>query len=222
MDLRINHVKKGFRNKPVLQDITFTVKKGECVGILGGNGCGKTTLLSILAGVIKADGGSVCFGDKEILGTKGVGESTIGYVPQETPLFEELSAKDNLCLWYNKKEMKKELEDGVLSLLGIQEFLNRRVSRLSGGMKKRLSIGCAVSGKQPVLLLDEPTAALDLICKQRIWNYLSEYRKQGGIVILVTHDIQEIEQCSECYLLKEGKLIPYMYDGNIERLTEQF
>ena len=221
MDLKISHVKKEFKNKPVLQDITFSARKGECVGILGGNGCGKTTLLSILAGVLKADSGSFCINGKELLGQKGVCRSQVGYVPQGTPLFEELSAKDNLRLWYGKEELKKELEDGVLALLGIPEFLDVQVSKMSGGMKKRLSIGCAVAGKQPVLLLDEPTAALDLVCKQKIWDYLADYRSTGGIVLLVTHDVQEIERCSSCFLMKEGKLLPYAYDGNVRQLVEQ-
>lgn len=221
MDLEISHVKKGFKNKPVLQDITLSAKKGDCVGILGGNGCGKTTLLSILAGVLKADSGSFCLEGKELLGKKDICTKTVGYVPQGTPLFEELSAKDNLRLWYDKEEMNKELADGVLHLLGIHEFLNVQVSKMSGGMKKRLSIGCAVAGKPPVLLLDEPTAALDLVCKQKIWDYLAQYRDKGGIVLLVTHDVQEIERCSSCFLIKEGKLVPYKYDGDVRQLVEQ-
>lgn len=221
MDLEISHVKKGFKNKPVLQDITFSARKGDCVGILGGNGCGKTTLLSILAGVLKADSGSFCINGKELLGKKGICSDEVGYVPQGTPLFEELSAKDNLRLWYGKEELNKELADGVLAMLGIPEFLNVQVSKMSGGMKKRLSIGCAVAGKQSVLLLDEPTAALDLVCKQKIWDYLADYRSKGGIVLLVTHDVQEIERCSNCFLMKEGKLVPYSYDGDVRQLVEQ-
>lgn len=221
MDLEISHVKKGFKNKPVLQDITFSAGKGDCVGILGGNGCGKTTLLSILAGVLKADEGSFCLEGKELFGRKNVCGETVGYVPQGTPLFEELSARDNLRLWYDKKDLQKELADGVLALLGIGEFLDVQVRQMSGGMKKRLSIGCAVAGRQPVLLLDEPTAALDLVCKQKIWDYLADYRSRGGIVLLVTHDVQEIEWCSSCYLIKEGKLVPYVYDGNVRQLVEQ-
>ena len=117
MELVISHVKKDFKNKPVLQDIELSAKKGECIGILGGNGCGKTTLLSILAGVLKADGGSVCFNGKELLGNKEDCNEAVGYVPQGTPLFEELTAKDNLRLWYEKKDMEKELEEGVLAML---------------------------------------------------------------------------------------------------------
>ncbi len=221
MDLVISHVKKDFKNKPVLQDIELSAKKGECIGILGGNGCGKTTLLSILAGVLKADGGSFCVAGKELLGRREDCSRLVGYVPQGTPLFEELSAKDNLRLWYDKAQLQKELSDGVLAMLGIPEFLNVSVSKMSGGMKKRLSIGCAVAGKQPVLLLDEPTAALDLVCKQKIWDYLANFRSRGGIVLLVTHDVQEIERCDRCFLMKEGKLVPYTYTGDMRQLVEQ-
>lgn len=219
MELEISHIKKSFKKKPVLRDITLSAKKGDCIGILGGNGCGKTTLLSILAGTQEADEGSFFWQGKDMLKEKALRSRMVGYVPQGTPLFEELSAKDNLRLWYDKKEMEAELEDGVLSLLGINEFLKVPVSKLSGGMKKRLSIGCAVAGKQPVLLLDEPTAALDLECRQQIWDYLANYRDMGGIILLVTHDISEIENCSKCFLLKDGKLVNYMYDGDVRRLV---
>ncbi len=220
MDLIISHVKKDFKNKPVLQDIELSAKRGECIGILGGNGCGKTTLLSILASVLNADGGSFVVGGREILGQKKLCSQVIGYVPQGTPLFEELSAKDNLRLWYEKEELEKELQDGVLAMLGIPDFIKVHVNKMSGGMKKRLSIGCAVSGKRPILLLDEPTAALDLVCKQKIWDYLDSFKSQGGIVLLVTHDVQEIERCDRCYLMKEGKLVPYTYEGNVRGLVE--
>lgn len=221
MDLIISHVKKEFKNKPVLQDVSLIARKGECVGILGGNGCGKTTLLSILAGVVKQDAGSFVLYGQEVFEDKTNFNEMIGYVPQGTPLFEELTAKDNLLLWYDRRELKKELEQGVLHMLGIPDFLNIRVSKMSGGMKKRLTIGCAMAGKQKVLLLDEPTAALDLECKQKIWDYLDNYCKNGGIVLLVTHDIQEIQRCNTCYLMKEGVLNPYEFDGDVRQLVER-
>jgi ABC-2 type transport system ATP-binding protein len=90
---------------------------------------------------------------------------------------------------------------------------------MSGGMKKRLAIGCAVSGQPTVLLMDEPSAALDLECKERIINYIKDFKAQGGIVLLATHDAQEIEMCDEWYILKQGVLHPYAYDGNIHYLV---
>ena len=221
MELEINHIKKYFGRKEILCNITLSAQQGDCVGILGGNGCGKTTFLSILAGILQADSGSFILYGKDMFQDKKLRSRMIGYVPQGTPLFEELSAKDNLSLWYNKKDMEQELNDGVLSFLGIPDFLHVPVNKMSGGMKKRLSIGCAIAGKQPVLLLDEPTAALDLICKQQIWDYLEDYRKKGGIILLVTHDEKEIEMCNKCYLLKHGELLPYIFNGDIQQLIKQ-
>jgi ABC-2 type transport system ATP-binding protein len=115
--------------------------------------------------------------------------------------------------------MKKELECGVLRMLGIDAFLNTRVSKMSGGMKKRLSIGCAISKHPPIILLDEPMAALDLACKQAIIEYLKRHLSDGGILLLSTHDVLELELCTRCYILKNGKLEPFEYNGDLAGLV---
>ena len=104
-------------------------------------------------------------------------------------------------------------------MLGIPEFLHGRVSRMSGGMKKRLSIGCAVAEDPEILLLDEPGAALDLICKERIYVYLKNCKAQGRVILLATHEEREIELCDKLYLLKEGILSELKYDVNIHHLA---
>ena len=195
------------------------VQEGSCVGILGGNGSGKSTLLSILAGVQKADNGSFLWGGADLFKNEKIREEILGYVPQGNPLMEELTAWDNLRLWYEKDELKKELDGGVLDMLGIPDFLKVPVRKMSGGMKKRLSIGCSVANHPKLLLLDEPSAALDLICKERIGNYLKDFKAQGGSIILATHDVQEIELCDIWYILKNGMLEPYLYDGNVHHLV---
>ncbi len=221
MIVEIKNIKKSFGKKEVLRDISFSLEGGECVGILGGNGCGKSTLLSILAGITKKDGGSFEIDGKDVLSSPELQSSLIGYVPQGTPLMEELSARDNLRLWYDKKTMEKELESGVLSILGISDFLKTPVSKMSGGMKKRLSIGCAVAGRPPVLLLDEPGAALDLVCKESIVNYIKNYKQAGGAVILVTHDPMELSLCERCYITSNGVAEPFEYNGNISELARR-
>ena len=123
-------------------------------------------------------------------------------------------------LWYDKKAMSQELENGVLKLLGIGEFLNVTVSKMSGGMKKRLSIGCAMAKKPPILLLDEPTAALDLSCKQEIASYLRHYKENGGLLLLTTHDVMELDLCDAWYIIRSGRLEPFAYDGNVQKLVE--
>ncbi len=222
-ELTAIHIKKTYRHgkKPVLKDISFTAHSGQCIGILGANGCGKSTLLSILAGVQTADSGELFYNEKNLFSKEGQISKQIGYVPQENPLMEELSAYDNLRLWYcdSALDLETELKQGVLAMLGIPDFLHVRVSRMSGGMKKRLSIGCAVAEDPEILLLDEPGAALDLVCKERIHVYLKSRKSQGKIILLATHEEREIELCDKLYLLKNGTLSEPEYDGNIHHLA---
>lgn len=222
MEIQIKDVRKNYGKKEVLKGVSFTASSGKCIGILGGNGCGKSTLLSILAGIQTADSGSFLYNGKDLFGYVKQRQELVGYIPQGTPLIEELSALDNLSLWYDKATMKKELQDGVLNMLGIKEFLRVPVSKMSGGMKKRLSIGCSVAKRPPVLLLDEPMAALDLDCKQKIFEYIKKHKQDGGIALLVTHDVLEMELCDELYILKDGVFCPFEYDGNIENLIKSF
>lgn len=219
MIIELSGIQKAYRRKVVLESVSLTAKEGSCVGILGGNGCGKSTLLSILAGVQKADGGSFLCDDEDLLQNTERRNSLLGYVPQGNPLIEELNAWDNLRMWYDRRTLKQELDQGVLAMLGIDDFLKIPVHKMSGGMKKRLSIGCAVAAKPKILLLDEPSTALDLVCKEKIYNYFSAYRDEGGILLLATHDLQELALCDQCYILKKGKLTSYEYDGDIHRLA---
>jgi len=220
MQINIEHISKSYRKKQVLRDISFTAEAGTCIGILGSNGSGKSTLLSILAGVLGRDSGRFLLDGRDLFQDRKLRSQLVGYVPQGTPLIEELTAWDNLLLWYDRDTLRQELESGVLHLLGIHEFLKVPVSKMSGGMKKRLSIGCAVADRPPVLLLDEPTAALDLACKQSIAQYLRRYKASGGILLLTTHDVLELELCDRWYIIKNGVLEPFTYDGDLHKLVE--
>lgn len=219
MKIELAGIRKSYKKNKVLEQISLTAKAGTCVGILGANGCGKSTLLSILAGVQKADEGAFLYEGEDLLKNSGRRASVVGYVPQGDPLIEELTAWDNLRMWYDRETLKKELSGGALAMLGIDSFLKTPVSKMSGGMKKRLSIGCVVVGRPKVLLLDEPSAALDLICKERIYNYLEAYKAEGGILLLATHDTRELELCDECYIIKNGCLLRYDYDGDVHHLV---
>lgn len=220
MDIQIEHIQKRYRRTPVLTDVNLTASGGTCIGILGSNGCGKSTLLSVLAGVLNQDGGAFLCDGKDLFDQPALRKKLVGYVPQGTPLIEELSARDNLRLWYSKDSMERELQSGVLKMLGVDEFLKTPVCKMSGGMKKRLSIGCAMAGRPPILLLDEPTAALDLVCKEQIARYLQSYKKSGGILLLTTHDATELSLCDRWYILKNGVLVPYHYTGDLGDLVK--
>ena len=217
--MEIIDIHKKYQKNIVLRGVSLSVGEGSCVGILGGNGSGKSTLLSVLAGIQRADEGRFLWQGEDLLVNGRLRAKLTGYVPQGNPLLEELTAWDNLRMWYEKPLLERELEEGALAVLGIKEFLKTPVYKLSGGMKKRLSVGCAVSGQPRVLLLDEPTAALDLICKERIYSYLKEFKANGGRILLATHDVQELELCDSWYILKAGVLTPYEYDGNVHHLV---
>lgn len=131
----------------------------------------------------------------------------IAYVPQENPLIDELTTKDNLLLWLgSNKKIKDGFENGVLKDLGIDEFLNKQVNELSGGMKRRLSIGISLSNNAPIMLLDEPGSALDIYGKQEVNSYILNYVKNGGTVVMSTHDRDEIDLCTKLYKIEDGIL----------------
>ena len=144
MKVTIDGIHKHYRRAQVLSGVSLEADQGSMIGILGKNGCGKSTLLSILAGTLRADSGSFLYEDgngkkTDLLKNRGVASRLIGYVPQSTPLLEELTALDNLRLWYtgSRGTLRRELEEGILKELKITEFLHKNVRNLSGGMKKR-------------------------------------------------------------------------------------
>lgn len=217
----IKNIEKNYGKHQVLKNISFDVEPGEIIGILGANGSGKSTLLSVLAGLQRPKGGFFTIDGKDLLKNNSLRNETVAYVPQDNPLIEELNAYDNLRMWYNAKQIKEELDHGVLNRLAIDEFLKVPVHKMSGGMKKRLTIGCAMNSNPKLMLLDEPTAALDLVCRNEIYDYFVDFKRRGGSLIIATHEVQEIELCDKCYLIKDGMLQPYIYDGELSSLLER-
>ncbi len=218
MEIRIEHIKKSYGRKQVLRDVSFDAAEGTCTGIIGANGCGKSTLLSILAGVRPGEGRFLLDGE-DLMKEHALRQQRLGYLPQGTPLLEELSAYDNLLLWYEKDALSVSLQQGLVGELGIGSFLRVPVRKLSGGMKKRLSIACALSHDPDIILMDEPTAALDLVCRTMIADYIGRCKERGKAVILSTHEAAELSLCDRLFILKDGVLIPYEYDGDAVRLA---
>jgi ABC-2 type transport system ATP-binding protein len=216
--LEIINIEKRFHEKSVLRGISFGAPSGKMIGIAGYNGCGKSTLLEILAGILKPDNGEMRMDGVDLLKNRKLRQKIIGYVPQGTPLYEELTAMDNLLMWYSRSEIRESLDQGILGLLGIQDFLHTEVRHMSGGMKKRLSIGCAMTDMPRILLLDEPTAALDLLCRKQILAFLQLFCSRGGSVILVTHELSELRTCDMVYVLANGLLTPCRFDGDEDTL----
>ena len=218
--INISGIRKKYKKKEVLKGIELKACRGDIIGIIGSNGSGKSTLLSILAGVLAPDCGVFECDGTNLLDKPKLRQSIVGYVPQGNALIEELSAMDNLRLWAERADVERELNGGILAMLGIDSFIKTTVHKMSGGMKKRLSIGCTVINRPDILLLDEPCSALDIVCKDNIYNYFRHYVDDGGTIIMATHELYEIGLCDKCVLLKDGVFSAYVYDGDAHRLAE--
>jgi len=180
--------------KTVLTDVTISAGKGDVIGLLGLNGSGKSTLLSAIAGLRRTSKGTIKVSGKA------------GFVTQENALIDELTAMDNLKMWtpLSKAEILKELTDTELSILKVNEFIDLKVKRMSGGMKKRLAIASVLLSKPDILLMDEPLAALDIPAKNDIINFIDSFRAKGGTVFIASHSEEMFKHCSKIYLLKNG------------------
>lgn len=207
MIINAKNIRKRFKGY-TLSDVSLQADKGDIVGIIGANGSGKTTLLSIMAGKLKSDGGELYYDNDNVFKSKAFNKY-VGYIPQENPLIEELSVKDNIRLWCGR-----DYDKSVAADFGIYDFITKRVSRLSGGMKRRVSLAIALCHKPPVLIMDEPSAALDIYGKAEIIKYINDYVSNGGTVIMSTHDKEEISLCNKIYKMEKGVLKNYENQKN--------
>ena len=187
--LNIDNISKAYGKKQIINNISFCANEGEAIGILGVNGSGKSTLLS-------------CIVEK-------YSNLNLGYLPQANPLFEELKPVDNIRMWckFTKNEIIEKLTKPPLLELGINDFIDKPVYKLSGGMKKRLSLATVLINNPNILLLDEPFAALDLPAKQDILTYMQQFIKNNGTIIMASHEEEIFNFCNKVYLLKNGSLI---------------
>lgn len=204
--IEVDRISKAYGRRQVLSQISFRIEEGQCVGIAGANGCGKSTLLAILAKAMKPDGGRILYQGKPA--DSGQYGRILGYVPQGNPLLEELSVQDNLKLWYkgSEKEWKRERDSGIIAVLELGPLLKTAAGKLSGGMKRRLSLACALVNHPRFLILDEPGAALDVVCKEEIRQYLADYLKQGGTALMTSHEERELSLCDRLLLMSGGTL----------------
>ena len=180
--------------KTVLTNVSISAGKGETIGLLGLNGSGKSTLLSAIAGLRKPASGVIKVNGKA------------GFVTQENALIDELTAMDNLKMWtsLSRAGILKELTETELSILKVSDFIDLKVKRMSGGMKKRLAIASVLLAKPDILLMDEPLAALDIPAKNDIINFIDSFRSKGGTIFIASHSEDVFRHCSKIYLLKNG------------------
>lgn len=217
-------IQKSYGKKRVLKDISFTAGKGNCTGFIGANGCGKSTLFKILAGVERADAGSISLNGKTLIRPLKELPRYVGYIPQESALMAELTVKDNLRLFASfvrERECGRRME-ALCRQFSIQELEKERVGNLSGGMRKRVNIVCALLGNPQILIMDEPSAALDLVFKEELKGYIEDFTRAGGSVLLSSHDRGEILQCDRLYAIRDGVAAEVEPGLSVEKIVAEY
>ena len=193
-----------------LDNVSFDIQQGEFFGLLGPNGAGKTTLISILAGLSRATSGSVAVHGHDVLTDYAVARRTIGVVPQELVFDPFFSVREALRIQSGYFGIKNNDAwiDELLASLGLADKANANMRQLSGGMKRRVLVAQALVHKPKVIVLDEPTAGVDVELRQTLWQFIAKLNKQGSTVLLTTHYLEEAEAlCSRIAMLKQGKVV---------------
>lgn len=199
-------------NAPALDGLSLTVAQSEIFGLLGPNGAGKSTTIKILCGLLTADSGQASIFGQILKQHKSEILRKIGLVPQHIALYPALSGTENLRYLgrlYNLSEATiRSRSTTLLERLGLEAHAGKRVSRYSGGMKRRLNIIASLLHEPELLILDEPTASVDVHSRALILNFLQEYRSQGNTIVYTSHQMEEAEQiCDRVCIVDEGKMI---------------
>ena len=213
---------KRFGDVVALKDLSAQVQGGRLTGLVGPDGAGKTTLMRMLAGLMAPSSGAL-----EVAGHDPVREAAAvhrvtGYMPQRFGLYQDLSVDENLRLYASLRGLGGEEAKAVFPVLlrftGLGPFVKRLAGRLSGGMKQKLGLACALMARPKVLLLDEPSVGVDPVSRRELWAMVQEMAGEGMAVVWATAYLDEAERCDEVLLLKDGELA---YSGAPEALTER-
>lgn len=220
MELYLEHITKRFKDMTAVDDVSLRITPGVW-GLLGANGAGKTTLMRMIAGIMKPDGGEVFYDGIPIRELKESYRDVFGYLPQEFGFYPEFTVKDYLeyvsvLKGLTKKEAKRKI-DGLLEQMTLSHVRNKKIAKLSGGMKRRVGIAQALLNEPEVLILDEPTSGLDPGERVRFRNLLSEFA-HGRIVLISTHIVSDVEYiATQNAVMKEGRLLA---KGTTEELVK--
>lgn len=221
--MTVRNLKKSFKENNVLKGINFEVHEGEVLCILGPNGAGKSTTINILTAALGSDEGSIYFKDTLISKVLRSYKQSIGIVPQEIALYEELSAERNLSFFaslyglYGNK--LKEAVEEALEFAGLKDRRKDKVKAFSGGMKRRLNIACAIAHHPELIIMDEPTVGIDPQSRNHILSSIKELQAQGMTVIYTTHYMEEVEAISSRIIIMDHGAV--IAEGTKESLKEE-
>jgi ABC-2 type transport system ATP-binding protein len=193
-----------------LDDVSFDIEPGEFFGLLGPNGAGKTTLISILAGLAKASAGTVSVLGHDVVSDYAAARRSLGIVPQELVFDPFFTVREALRIQggYFGVHANDAWIDELLAELGLADKADANMRQLSGGMKRRVLVAQALVHKPPVIVLDEPTAGVDVELRQTLWQFVARLNRQGHTVLLTTHYLEEAEAlCGRIAMLKQGRVV---------------
>ena len=209
ISIQASHITKRYGDKLALDDISFDVKKGELFGFIGPDGAGKTTLFRIITTLLLPDNGSLLVegldSDKDYVKLRKI----LGYMPGRFSLYQDLTVEENLRffagIFHTTPEANYDLVKDIYS--HIEPFKKRKAGKLSGGMKQKLALSCALIHKPDVLVLDEPTTGVDAVSRIEFWEMLDKLRKSGITIIVSTPYMDEASRCDRVALIQNGKIM---------------
>lgn len=221
--IEVINLTKKFGEFTSVNNISFTVKKGEVFGFLGANGAGKSTTIRMLCGILQPTSGDAIVGGFSIMKQSDKVKMKIGYMSQKFSLYNDLTVEENINFFAGvyglDKYLLEERKNWILSiaeLKGREKFLT---SSLPGGIKQRLALGTAVIHKPEIVFLDEPTSGVDPIARRNFWELINSLSEDGTTVVVTTHYLEEAEYCNNIILIDAGELIA---EGNPKELKTRY
>lgn len=206
-----NNLSKSFKNFTAVDNITLQIPKGKIYGLLGPNGCGKSTTIRMLCGVLTPSSGEGNVLGFDIYKDYEKIKQNIGYMSQKFSLYEDLTVLENLNFYASiyslSNKLKKERISDLINMAGLNGKENVLTKYLSGGWKQRLALGCSLIHKPSLLILDEPTSAVDPVSRRIFWEMIHMLSKQGITILVTTHYMDEAESCDEIVFMFSGKIL---------------
>ncbi|MCF8273494.1 MAG: ABC transporter ATP-binding protein [Flavobacteriaceae bacterium] len=209
MSISVTHISKSYKKVKALQDISFEVKPGELFGLIGPDGAGKTTLFRILTTLLIANEGSATVAGFDVVADYKKIRSSVGYMPGKFSLYQDLTVEENLnffaTIFGTTIEENYDLIKDIF--VQIEPFKNRRAGKLSGGMKQKLALCCALIHKPKVLFLDEPTTGVDPVSRKEFWDMLKRLQQKDITILVSTPYMDEAALCDRIALIQHGKIL---------------